>query len=285
MNPPLPIPLRPWGALRTTDFATLDIASTVAVLPVAATEQHGPHLPLSVDTDLVEGVLSSCAAHLPPSNSVLVLPTQAIGLSPEHQRFPGTLTLRAETVIRLWTEIGECVASAGVRKLLIFNAHGGQVGLMDVVARDLRSRRDMLVYTANWYDLPLLGNDGQDLNALVSPEERRFGIHGGQVETAMMLALAPERVDMTLARAFASTSAERAAKYPVLGNGRSAKWGWQAQDYNPLGAVGRADLAEAADGVAWLSAAGRSLAALLLEVSSLPLSMLVDHPSGTHRQP
>lgn len=285
MSRNLPPHLRPWSALCTTDFATLDPGSTVAVLPVGATEQHGPHLPLSVDTDLVEGVLMACSQNLPPVNPVLVLPTQAVGLSPEHQRFPGTLTLRAETVIRLWTDIGESVARAGVRKLLIFNAHGGQVGLMDVVARDLRSRMDMLVYIANWYDLPLLDAEGTDLNTRITPEERRFGIHGGQVETAMMLALAPERVKMAQAQAFASTSAERAAKYPVLGNGRSAKWGWQMQDYNPLGAVGRADLANATDGAAWVSAAGRSLAALLLEMSSLPLSMLVEPSSLPRPQP
>lgn len=285
MTRAFPTHLRPWAALRTTDFATLDPASTVAVLPVGATEQHGPHLPLSVDTDLVEGVLTACAEHLPPDNPFLVLPTQSVGLSPEHQRFPGTLTLRAETVIRLWTEIGESVARAGVRKLLIFNGHGGQVGLMDVVARDLRSRLNMLVYTANWYDLPLFDPHGQDLNDRIAPEERRFGIHGGQVETAMMLALAPSRVDMDQAQAFASTSADRAARYPVLGNGRSAKWGWQMQDYNPQGAVGRADLASADDGAALLAAAGRSLATLLQEVSSLPLSMLLDRPQVGPAQP
>lgn len=270
--------LRPWATLRTTDFAGLDVATTVAVLPVGATEQHGPHLPLSVDTDLVQGVLGACGRYLPVRCPALVLPVQAVGLSPEHQRFAGTLTLKAETAIRLWTDIGESVARAGVRKLLIFNGHGGQVGLMDMVARDLRARLDMLVYTANWYDLPLLNAEGQDLNAQITPEERRFGIHGGQVETAMMLALRPDVVDMDQARPFHSTSADRAARYPVLGNGRSAKWGWQMQDYNPQGAVGRADLATAAMGAEWVDAAGRSLATLLQEIASLPLSMLVDGP-------
>jgi creatinine amidohydrolase len=280
MNRQTTTALRPWGALCTNDFAHLDPHSTVAVLPVGATEQHGPHLALSVDTSLVEGVLGACALHMPSHCPVLVLPTQAVGFSPEHQRFAGTLTLRAETTIRLWTEIGESVARAGVRKLLIFNGHGGQVGLMDVVARDLRARLDMLVYCVNWYDLPLHGPGGEDLNAQLSPEERRFGIHGGQVETAMMLALAPDRVNPAQAKAFTSTSAQRAATYPVLGNGRSAKWGWQMQDYNPEGAVGRADLATVAFGNALVSAAGQALAALLQEVASLPLTMLVPKPHG-----
>ena len=126
------------------------------MLPVAATEQHGPHLPLSVDTDLVNVVEQASLAHLGADLPVLFLPTQTVGLSPEHARFAGTLTLRADTVIRLWTEIGECVAASGVNKLVLFNAHGGQVGAMDLVARDLRARLGMLVYSVNWFSLPLM---------------------------------------------------------------------------------------------------------------------------------
>jgi creatinine amidohydrolase len=133
-------PSRFWADLSTRDFAQLDLARTIAVLPVAAIEQHGPHLPLSVDTDLVNGVVAAALPHLPAGLPVLFLPTQAVGLSPEHERFAGTLTLKAETVIRLWTEIGESVARSGVKKLLLFNAHGGQVSVLDIVARDLRAR-------------------------------------------------------------------------------------------------------------------------------------------------
>ena len=148
--------LRRWADLCTTDFSSLDPERTVAVLPVAAIEQHGPHLPLSVDADLVEGILTAAGPHLPAACPAYVLPTQSVGLSPEHQRFPGTLTLRPETVLRLWTDIGESVARAGVRKLLIFNSHGGHAGIMDLVARDLRTRLDLLVYSASWFNLPLL---------------------------------------------------------------------------------------------------------------------------------
>lgn len=250
----------------------------VALLPVAAIEQHGPHLPLSVDADLVEGVLAAAGPHLQDSCPAYVLPTQSIGLSPEHQRFPGTLTLRPETVLRLWTDIGESVARAGVRKLLIFNSHGGHAGIMDLVARDLRTRLDLLVYSASWFNLPLLDEQGQDLNARISPAEHRFGIHAGQVETSMMLALKPELVRMEQAQDFPSTSKQRADQYSILGNGRSAKLAWQMQDYHPQGAVGNAALADAAMGRELVEAAGRSLAQLLQELSQLPLSTLVDRP-------
>jgi creatinine amidohydrolase len=209
---------------------------------------------------------------------VLFLPTQAVGFSPEHARFPGTLSLKTETIVRLWTDIGESVAAAGIRKLVLFNSHGGQVSVMDLVARDLRARLDMLVYSVSWFNLPLLDAQGQDVNAYFSADEHRFGIHAGDVETSMMLALDPAHVDMTQAQNFASSSQDRAGKYAVLGNGKSAKLGWQMQDYNAQGAVGNAANATAEKGAAVVQAAGRSLAQLLTELNQLPLSTLVDAP-------
>ena len=263
-------PRRFWADLTTTDFAKLALERTIAVLPVAATEQHGPHLPLSVDIDLVDGVVAASLPHLPADLPVLFLPTQAVGFSPEHARFPGTLTLKTETIVRLWTDIGESVAASGVRKLVLFNAHGGQVSVMDLVARDLRARLDMLVYSVNWFNLPLRDANGQDVNALFSPEEHRFGVHAGDVETSMMRALRPELVSMDAAQNFRSTSQDRAERFDILGNGRSAKLGWQMQDYNPQGAAGNAAAATVEKGQALLDAAGRALAQLLVEVDQLP---------------
>ena len=154
-----PLPSRFWADLSTRDFAALKASGqaeqVVAVLPVAAVEQHGPHLPLSVDATLLQGVIDSALPQLPAELPVLFLPPQNVGLSPEHIRFPGTLTLSPATVIALWTEIGECVARAGIKKLLLFNGHGGQVSVMDIVARELRTRCDLIVYSASWFSLPL----------------------------------------------------------------------------------------------------------------------------------
>jgi len=265
---------RYWAELRSSDFARLDPAAAVAVLPVAAVEQHGPHLPLNVDTALVDGVIAAALPHLPTDAPVLVLPTQQVGLSPEHERFAGTLTLSSATLIALWTELGACVARAGVRKLLLFNSHGGQVSVMDIVARELRARHGLLVYSASWYSLP----QSDAVQALFPPEEHRFGIHAGDVETSMMLALRPDLVDMAQAQHFHSTSQDRAAHYPILGNGRSAKLGWQMQDYNPQGAVGNAAAATAGKGQAVIGAAAQQLALLLQEMVRLPLSTLHQRP-------
>lgn len=272
----MPVPTRFWSALSTADFASLDLARTIAVLPVAAIEQHGPHLPLSVDTDIVNGVVQAALPHLAADLPALFLPTQAVGFSPEHTRFAGTLTLKSETLLRVWTELGECVAASGVKKLVLFNAHGGQVGALDLVARDLRARLGMLVYSVNWFHLPLRDENGQDVNAMFSVEEHRFGIHAGEIETSLMLALAPDRVRMPQAEYFRSTSQERAQRFPILGNGKSAKLAWQMQDYNANGAVGNAGAATAEKGRVVLGAAGRALAQLLSEIDQLPPDTLTD---------
>ena len=271
-NPALP---RFWADLKSPDFAGLDLVRCIAVLPVAAVEQHGPHLPLNVDTTLVEGVIAATLPHLPAALPVLFLPTQAIGFSPEHTAFAGTLSLKAPTIIALWTELAESVARTGVKKLVLLNSHGGQVGLLDVVARDLRARLGMLVYSVNWFNLPLQTPAGAPVNDLFSAHEHRFGIHAGEIETSMMLALKPAQVDMTKAQNFHSTSQDRAQKFSLLGDGRSAKLAWQIQDYNPHGAVGNAAAATADKGHAVLGAAARSLAQLLVEIDQLPADTLL----------
>jgi creatinine amidohydrolase len=259
-----------WADLTTRDFAALQSAGqadqVVAVLPVAAIEQHGPHLPLSVDATLLQGVIDAALPQLPADLPVLFLPPQNVGLSPEHIRFPGTLTLSPATVIALWTEIGECVARAGIQKLLLFNGHGGNVAAMDIVARELRQRCGLLVYSASWFSLPL----PDAVAGQFSAEEHRFGIHGGEIETSMMLHLAPATVRMEHARDWRSSSQDRAERYRLLGNGKSAKMGWAMQDYHPAGAVGNAAAATADRGRAVVQAAAEALVQLLQELHALP---------------
>jgi creatinine amidohydrolase len=275
-------PSRYWANLSTLDFAALqtsgEAARTIAVLPVAATEQHGPHLPLSVDTVLVNGIVAAALPHLTTDAHVLFLPTQAVGLSPEHARFPGTLTLKNETILRLWTDIGESVAASGITKLVLFNAHGGNVSVMDLVARDLRARLGLLVYSVSWFNLPLKDAQGQDVNALFDAAEHRFGIHAGDIETSMMLALDPSHVDMAQAQNFASAARSRSTQFDILGNGKSAKLAWQMQDYNPAGAVGNAANATTAKGQVMVEAAARALAGLLAEIDRLPIDTLAPQP-------
>lgn len=184
-------PSRFWAQASAHDFALAQsnglAADTVAVLPVAAVEQHGPHLPLSVDASLIDGVIDAALAQLPAELPVLFLPPQNIGFSVEHTHYAGTLSLQPATLIALWTELGTCVARAGIKKLLLLNGHGGQVSVMDIVARELRIRHGLLVYSASWFGLV-----DDAANQQFCAHEHRFGVHGGEVETSMMLHLAPE---------------------------------------------------------------------------------------------
>lgn len=273
-------PSRRWDQVSARDFALAQrsglAARTVAVLPVGAVEQHGPHLPLNVDTALTDGILAVALAQLAADVPVLVLPTQAIGLSLEHQDYAGTLGLSPATLLALWTELGACVARAGVHKLLIFNAHGGNVSSMDIVARQLRMQCGLLVYHCSWFNLPQPAGVHEAFN----PHEHRFGVHGGEVETSMMLHLAPELVRMAQAQNFASSAQERAQRFAILGNGKSAKLGWAMQDYNPQGAAGNAAAADAQRGKALVEGAAHSLARLCEEIYALPA-----HTVGAEPQP
>ena len=260
---------RHWSHISTREFAQAQAsglaAQTLAVLPVGAVEQHGPHLPVSVDATLLQGIVDAALPQLPADVPVLVLPAQNVGLSTEHLNFPGTLSLSPKLIIDLWTAMGQAVARAGIQKLLMFNTHGGQVAVMDIVARELRIAHGMLVYSSSWGNLPL----PSEVTGLFSAEEHRFGIHGGEIETSMMLHLAPELVKMELAGCFHSTSQDRAQHFSILGNGKSAKMGWAIEDYNPCGAVGNAAGATAAKGQAVVEAAGLQLALLLQEIHRL----------------
>lgn len=267
-----------WADLTWQDFAGLqstpEAEAVVAVLPVAAIEQHGPHLPLNVDQALIDGIVRSCLPLLGDGLPVLFLPTQAIGKSVEHERYPGTLSLGTNTVIQLWMDIGSSIARAGIKKLLLLNSHGGNVGVMDVVARDLRAKHDMIVYQCSWFNLPSL----PEVDGMFPAAEHRFGIHAGDMETSMMLALHPEFVRMDLAENFKSSSQDRAGKFPILGNGRSAKLGWQMQDYNQKGAAGDALAASAEKGQLLIDGAAKALAELLGEMSVMSMETLQTGP-------
>jgi creatinine amidohydrolase len=234
------MPKRFWREMPTTAFT--ECGDWIAVLPVAAIEQHGPHLPVGVDALIAEGMVSRAADALPADLLVTFLPIQEIAKSNEHVRFPGTLTIGWETVIRAWIDIGESVSRAGVRKLVIITSHGGNVAPMDIVARELRDSRDMLVITTSWGRL----GRWQEVYSYTGPIA---DIHGGLSETSPMLVFRSDLVDMTKAKDFKSSQADMKARYQKLGwHGSDANAAWLAGDLNPEGPVGDAAAADAALG-------------------------------------
>ena len=226
-----------------------------------------PHLPLSVDRDILDGIISASIPLIPSDCPALFLPTCAIGKSDEHARYAGTLTLSANTLMAMWTEIGACVAAAGVRKLILLNSHGGQMAPLDIVARELRIRHNMLAVAASWFAMGL-PEDALD------PYEAQHGIHAGEMETSMMLALHPEKVAMAHARDFVPLSVRLQAERALLGLGPGTRLGWQAQDLHPAGACGNAAAATAEKGQVFIDHAARQIVALLRDVDALPLSIL-----------
>ncbi len=264
-KPALSLKSHYWWDLSTRDFAGLDMSQVVAILPVGAVEQHGPHLPVQVDACLNAGIINRCVALMDVQTPVLVLPAMPIGKSNEHLAYPGTLTFSWETLTRMWIEIGESVLRAGVKRLIIFNSHGGQPQVMDIVCRELRVRHGMLAVSTSWFGLT-----PQD--DLFSAAELRHGIHGGEVETSMMLAMRPDLVAMEHAGDFVSLSVELEAAGALLTPEGAVGFGWQTQDLAPAGACGDATKADAERGEILMDRAAHALLRLCHEAAAFPLS-------------
>ncbi|WP_029353443.1 creatininase family protein [Bosea sp. 117] len=264
-------PKRHWTELAWTDFAAGDTENWIAVLPVAAVEQHGPHLPVGVDAMIAQGYLAEVLRLVPDDLPAVFLPLQAIGRSDEHVAFPGTLTLTPETAIRVLTEIGESVARAGVRKLVIVNSHGGNSPILDIVARKLRADAGMLVVSVAWqrFGYP---------EGLFSAVERQHGIHAGAIETSLMLAFRPDTVRADRIADFPPASLSMEQEFRYLRADRPAGFGWMAQDLSASGAMGDAREASADKGAACATYGARAFVELLAEVQAFDLARLAPGP-------
>ncbi|WP_176082586.1 creatininase family protein [Martelella sp. HB161492] len=256
-----------WNELISREFAALDPNTTIAVLPVASTEQHGPHLPVATDVAIARGMLDALQERLPDDLDVLVLPVQEVGKANEHIYGPGTLSLPAELLIQAWTTIGEKVAAAGLRKMVIINSHGGNLDVMNIVARELRVRYQMAVVATQW------GRFGHP-EGLISEDERSFGIHGGEVETSLMLKFRPELVSMEHAKDFISLAKWQKENTKHLQPTPPHTLAWIAHDLNPDGALGNASIATVEKGEAICAHQITGVIELLYDLKSYPLDKL-----------
>lgn len=258
-----------WADYRTNEFDGIDPEKVIAILPTAAIEQHGPHLPVGTDTMIAEGMLAELRRQCPDELDIRILPVQAVGKSNEHLHARGTLTLTAETALGAWVEIGLSVARAGLRKIVIVNSHGGNLDLISILSRELRVQAGMLAVKCQW-----AGFGAPD--GLFSEREVSFGIHGGDRETSLMLHFRPETVDMAQASDFVST-AEDAPISPI----GPVSYGWVSSDLNPSGTVGEAHLATAEKGEAACKHQVAGFIELLRTVRDMPIGDFSPTTSGS----
>lgn len=255
--------------LQSADqLETLEIASgAVVILPVAATEAHGPHLPLSTDCDIAEGHLGALGNYLEASLDIVVLPIERVGASDEHLRYKGTQTLSASHLIERWFEIARQVAARGGRRLVIVSSHGGNTSAVDAVILKARAELNMLAVGTAWlrFGYP---------EGLYPKTEKEFGIHGGAIETSLMLHYRPDLVTKSAIADFPSRVAPLVADFNYLSANGPHRFGWLSSDLNPLGVVGDARLASAEKGAAHANHILTGFAGLLGEVARFDLGWL-----------
>lgn len=265
------VPPRDWTDIYWPDIASGQPARWIAVLPLAATEQHGPHLPVGTDVMIAQAYLARVRELLPTGVPATFLPLQPVGISTEHVGYPGTLTLPTEIALKTWMALGEGVARAGVKKLVMVTSHGGNSAAMTLVAQDLRAQHGLLAVTTGWsrFGVP---------EGLFSAEELRHGIHGGAVETSIMLAQYKQHVRRDEIADFRPNSIAMEKKYRWLSAHRPAPFAWQAQDLHSSGAAGDATMASAEKGQRLLEHGARAFCELLADVDKFDPSALSDGP-------
>lgn len=213
-------------------------AGATVVWPFGACEQHGPQLPLATDALFADRILNSVFEQLDGGWPIWRLPLQSIGFSPEHQSFPGTLSLSAELMLQLVDQVGGQLAAMGVERLVLFNAHGGQIGLLQVAARQLRLRCPSMAV------LPCFIWSGVDgLSSLLPPAELAYGLHAGQAETSLMLRLAPELVGPSRPVDGAHGPGSLHAPPEGWSLEGAAPSAWLTSDFSQSGVIGDARLA------------------------------------------
>jgi creatinine amidohydrolase len=239
----------------------------IAILPLGAHEQHGPHLPFETDA-LIAGAVAERVARAAPANiSVEMLPVEPIGYSIEHMDSAGTRTLAFDEAVNRWTSIAGACAERGIRRLMLLNAHGGNSPLLTIVATEARVRFNMLAVATSWtrFGFPA---------ELIAPEDKAFDIHAGDIETSVMLAIHPDLVRMDAIADFPSRQAEYARRFTHLRAYGPHAFGWKMSDLNLEGAAGNASRATAEKGEAMLDHAVGGLTELLADMAEFDVDEL-----------
>ena len=224
--------------LSGPEIGELIAESSVIVQPIGAVEQHGPHLPLSVDHVIAHESAAALVAEYGDAYDLWLLPTLSVSKSNEHAWSPGTLWLSAETLLAVLRDIGRCVASTAARRLVFLNGHGGNSALLNVACREIRLEHGLMTFLVH----PFVPAD----HGGTSPEpELGMGIHGGHRETSVFMHLRPHLVHLERAR---RAVPERLAENRYVRFGGLASFGWLSNDFGPDGHIGDPTAANAEEG-------------------------------------
>lgn len=208
------------------------------LLATGAIEQHGPHLPVAVDSLLGQMWIGELINRLPPGTSCYVAPPITIGKSNEHAGFPGTLTISKDTLRDQILLVARQVSAWGFRSLLILNTHGGNSAVIHTTLREVRARLGLRCAFL-----------GGDYRPDLSEQEATYGFHAGEYETSLLLAAAPHLVAME------ATTRHYPGRLDDPGELRPecapATFAWASQDISPAGVMGDATAATAAKGGLW----------------------------------
>jgi creatinine amidohydrolase len=220
----------------------------LVILPTGSIEQHGHHLPVGVDSILGQAWLENVLPRLAPSSPVFAAPPLTYGKSNEHENFAGTLTISAKTLRRLLLSAATQLKALGFHRLAILNTHGGNSAVIVYTLREIQTTLGLGAGLLGWPYKPEL-----------PPQEAAFGFHAGEWETSLMLAVAPELVDMS--KAVCEYPARLTDPGELRPESAPATFSWATQDISRSGVMGDAPAATLEKGRRWLAAASTALAA------------------------
>lgn len=240
---------------------------SIAILPLGAHEQHGPHLPFETDALIALEVAQRLCGAAPAGVQTELLPVESTGYSIEHMDVSGTRTLGFEEAVNRWIDIAASCADRGIRRLMLLNAHGGNSPLLTIVATEARMRFNMLAVATSWtrFGMP---------TDIIQPEDKTFDIHAGDIETSVMLAIRPDLVRLDALQDFPSRQEDYARQFTHLRAYGPHAFGWKMSDLNSQGAVGKASQASASKGEATLAHAVQGLSELLTDMAEFDVSDL-----------
>jgi creatinine amidohydrolase len=250
--------------LSSLQIKQLPKDDALVILPVGAIEQHGWHLPVMTDTLIGEALLTQTMELLPETANVWLLPPVSYGKSNEHLDYAGTFSLSSTTLLQVLSDIGASLKRNGFRRLLLFNTHGGNVDLLNVAAREIRVSTGLMVFYVNPHSL-------DTTYGLVTEEELEYGIHGGDIETSMVMAIKPNWVQEELKAA----ELPDVSRLEFLTMEGKIRFAWVMSDISQSGIAGDAAQATAEKGAVILQRTASELVKSLQELCRFDIAQVL----------